>query len=168
MEPVTAYLGLGANIGDRRRNLETALKLLSENVQIVKASSLYDTEPVGEINQPLFLNMVCEVKTTQTPAELLALVKGIETKMGRKRARRNAPRIIDIDILFYNNQVIDTLEVVIPHPRLTERAFVLVPMSEIAPRFIHPVTGKTIEELLKMVTGKEGVIKLEGSADKVN
>ncbi len=161
LEPVRAYLGLGANIGDRRKNLETALDLLSEKLQIVRVSSLYDTAPVGEIDQPRFLNMVCEVYTILTPAELLELAKSIEMKLGRKRSRRNAPRTIDIDILFYGDRIIETPEVVIPHPRLTKRAFVLVPMAEIAPGFVHPVNGKTIEELMRVVGGKEGVIKVE-------
>ncbi len=161
LESVTSYLGLGANIGDRRKNLETALELLSEKLQIVRVSSLYDTAPVGEIDQPRFLNMVCEVYTILTPAELLELAKSIEMKLGRKRSRRNAPRTIDIDILFYGDRIIETPEVVIPHPRLTKRAFVLVPMAEIAPGFVHPVNGKTIEELMRVVGGKEGVIKVE-------
>ena len=158
-KPVTAYLGLGANMGDRQGNLDRALELLSQRLSVNKVSSIYDTEPVGNINQPRFLNLVCQVSTSLAPAELLTLAKNIESKLGRTPARPNAPRPIDIDILFYGDQVVETPELVIPHPRLTERAFVLVPLAEIAPDLKHPVKGQTVRELLKAVTEKQGVLK---------
>ncbi len=161
LKGVTVYLGLGANIGERRKNLETALELLSEKLQIVRASSIYDTEPVGNIAQPRFLNMVCEARTTLTPMELFRLAKDIEGKMGRKPSKPNFPRPIDIDILFYGDQIIETPELVVPHPRLAERAFVLIPLAEIASELVHPVNGKTIGELRREVGGVEGVIKWE-------
>jgi len=156
------YLGLGSNVGNRQENLERALGFLSERLRVVKVSSIYDTEPLGNVNQPRFLNLVCQVYTTLVPTALLALAKGIESKLGRT-GKSNAPRPIDIDILFYGDQVMKTPELVIPHPRLAERAFVLVPLAEIAPDLIHPVSGKTIRELLNGVTEKQGVLKWENS-----
>ncbi|MFC1918657.1 2-amino-4-hydroxy-6-hydroxymethyldihydropteridine diphosphokinase [Chloroflexota bacterium] len=158
---VTAYLGLGSNLGNRRENLDRALELLSRRLQVEQVSSLYDTEPVGNVNQPRFLNAVCRVCTALVPAELLNLAKGIEMKLGRVPGKANAPRPIDIDILFYGDQVIETPELVIPHPRLPERAFVLVPMGEVAPELVHPVSSKTINELLQGVTGTQGVLRWE-------
>lgn len=160
-EPVAVYLGLGSNMGNRKDNLNKALDFLSQRLRIEKISSVYDTEPVGNPNQPRFLNLVCRVYTTLAPEELLTLAKGIESKLGRGVGKSDAPRPIDIDILFYGNQVIETPELVIPHPRLVERAFVLVPLAEIAPDLRHPVIGRTINELLQGVTGTQGMLKFE-------
>jgi 2-amino-4-hydroxy-6-hydroxymethyldihydropteridine diphosphokinase len=161
IESVIAYLGLGSNLGERRDNLERALTFLSQRLRLEKVSSIYDSEPVGNINQPRFLNLACQMTTTLPPAGLLALAKGIEAKMGRTGGS-GAPRIIDIDILFYGNQVITTPELVIPHPRLPERAFVLVPLVEIAPELVHPVNGKTVKELLAAQKEVQGVFKWKG------
>jgi len=159
-EPVVVYLGLGSNMGNRQDNLDKAIGFLSQRLRVGKVSSVYETEPVGNPNQPRFLNLVCQVYTTLAPRELLNLAKGIESKLGRVPSQSNAPRPIDIDILFYGDQVIETPELVIPHPRLVERAFVLVPLAEIAPDLRHPVIDKPIEELLR-VTGTQGVLKFE-------
>ena len=159
IEPVVVYLGLGSNMGNRQDNLDKALGFLSQRLRVEKVSSVYDTEPVGNINQPRFLNLVCQVYTRLAPTELLTLAKGIESKLGRALSKSNAPRPIDIDILFYGDQVIETPELVIPHPRLAERAFVLVPLAEIAPDLRHPVTGMTIKELLGGLTETQGVFK---------
>ncbi len=157
LQLVTVYLGLGSNMGERQDNLEKALELLGQRMRLGAISSVYDTAPVGNVNQPCFLNMACQVYTGIAPLALLTLVKGIELKLGRLPGKPNSPRPIDIDILFYDKKVMETPELIIPHPRLAERAFVLVPLVEIAPELVHPVLGKTASELLKEVAGVEGV-----------
>jgi len=158
------YLGLGSNMGDRQNNLDKALDLLSRRLRLGKVSSVYETAPVGNTDQPQFLNMVCQVHTRLTPEGLLALAKGIESKLGRT-GKSNAPRPIDIDILLYAEQVMETPGLVIPHPRMTERAFVLSPLAEIAPDAVHPTTGKTIKELLQDITENQGA--LPGEVEEV-
>ncbi len=158
-EPVEVYLGLGSNMGDRENNLQQAVKLLSERLRIGKVSSVYETEPVGDAGQPPYLNQICEFYTTLPPASLLALLKGFELKLGRT-GPSGAPRPIDIDILFYGDQMIKTPGLVIPHPRLTERAFVLIPLVEIAPDMVHPVNHKTAKQLLAKLKDKHSVVKL--------
>ena len=157
---VTVYLGLGSNIGNREDNLEMALKLLRQRMQIGKISSIYDTAPLGNTSQPRFLNLVCEVSTRLTPEGLLALAKGIELKMGR-HSRTGEPRTIDVDILLYGNTVLKSKDLEIPHPKMAERQFVLVPLAEIAPDVVHPVTKKTIKEMNKAIKEVQGVMKFE-------
>jgi 2-amino-4-hydroxy-6-hydroxymethyldihydropteridine diphosphokinase len=161
---VTVYLGLGSNLEDRQRNIDMALDFLSERIKIELASPIYDTAPVGNANQPRFLNMVVKISTRLPAATLLFMVKGIEAKLGRVPI--DSPRPIDIDILFYGDQVINTPpNLVVPHPRAHERAFVLVPLADIAPDFVHPINKKKIKELKDQVEGKED-IKLFGNAGK--
>jgi 2-amino-4-hydroxy-6-hydroxymethyldihydropteridine diphosphokinase len=160
-DTITAFLSLGSNLGNRQANLDQALKLISERMRMGKVSSIYDTEPVGLVNQPRFLNLACEVFTRLTPEGLLALLKGIELKMGRY-SRSGEPRTIDIDIVLFGDQVVNTPNLVIPHPRMHERAFVLIPLAEIAPDFVHPVLKKTIKELDKAVKEVQGVMKFNG------
>ncbi len=147
--PVKVYLGFGSNMGDRWQNLRQAIFFLSEKIRLTVLSPIYDTTPVGNSRQSRFLNMVCEAFTTLMPAELLAVVKEMEKTIGREPGPPNSPRPIDIDILFYGDQIINTLELIIPHPRLTERAFVLVPLADIARNFVHPITGHSIRQMLK-------------------
>jgi len=155
---ITVYLCLGSNLGDRQLNLKKAVEFISQRMRIEKSSAVYETEPVDNVEQPSFLNMVCQAHTRLAPAQLLTLLKGIESKMGR-RGGGPAPRIIDIDILFYGDQVVNTPDLVIPHPRMAERAFVLVPMSEVTPDYRHPVLNRTMKELLDGVKGVQGVLR---------
>lgn len=159
-DAVTAYLSLGSNLGNREDNLDMALKLLSQRMRLGKVSSIYDTEPIGNTAQPRFLNLACEVFTHLSPEGLLALAKGIERKMGR-RGKSGEPRTIDIDILLYGDKVIETHDLTIPHPRMAERSFVLVPLAEIAPDLIHPVSQKKIKEMRDAIKEKQGVLKLD-------
>ena len=153
------YLGLGANMGDRQANLERAVELLGERLRIEKVSSVYETEPVGYEEQPSFLNAVCRVETDIGPLQLLSLVKGIEASMGRVPNFSNGPRPIDIDIILYDDLVMVDPELTIPHPRMAERAFVLVPLMEIAPDLIHPFSGESVKDMAAKVGGVDGVKK---------
>ena len=144
----TIYIALGTNLGDRPGNLETAIQSMSPDVLVVKRSSIYETPPWGFEDQPAFLNMVLQVETEFSPWKLLKFIKKLEGSMGREHTFRNGPRLIDIDILFYDQLESEQSGLVIPHPRIAERAFVLVPLAEIAPDLLHPVLQVTIRDLL--------------------
>jgi 2-amino-4-hydroxy-6-hydroxymethyldihydropteridine diphosphokinase len=143
----TAYLSLGTNIGDRLANLRTAVSSLAPSVMVQAQSSIYETEPWGYSEQPTFLNQVIKCDTELTPQELLEFLKKIEVSMGRQETFRFGPRLIDLDILFYDHVKLDTPTLIIPHPRIAERAFVLVPLVEIAPDLSLPGGDATIQQL---------------------
>ncbi len=146
------FLGLGTNLGDRARNLARARSLLPPQVVIRAASPIYETEPWGLKEQPRFLNQVLQVHTELAPQALLAYLKAIERRMGRDFQQvRYGPRVIDLDILAYEDLVLMTPQLVIPHPRLAQRAFVLVPWADIAPQWRHPLTGQTLAAMLAQV-----------------
>jgi len=149
MHPV--YLALGSNLGNRSENLRSAIKNLGKGVKVIKCSQVYETPPWGYEDQPKFLNQVIEVETNLAPSELLEYVKEVEGSIGREKTFRYGPRSIDIDILFYDDMVIDSPPLVIPHARISERAFVLNPLADLAPDFLHPVLGETVLGLLAKV-----------------
>ncbi|MEW6108784.1 MAG: 2-amino-4-hydroxy-6-hydroxymethyldihydropteridine diphosphokinase [Nitrospirota bacterium] len=147
-----AYIGIGSNIGNRQKNCLKALELLEANgLEVTEESSMYETEPWGVEDQPHFINMAVEVKTELSPGELLFLLKKIEHEMGRGDTAKWGPRIIDLDILLYDDLEINENSLIIPHPLMHKREFVLEPLSEIAPEKVHPALKKKIGELFKEI-----------------
>ncbi|WNS80787.1 2-amino-4-hydroxy-6-hydroxymethyldihydropteridine diphosphokinase [Domibacillus sp. DTU_2020_1001157_1_SI_ALB_TIR_016] len=161
-----AYLSLGTNMGNREDQLKEAVRQLEEqkSLRLLAVSSIYETDPVGFTDQPSFFNIVVKLKTSMTPDELLAACQEIENKLGRERIVRWGPRTIDLDILLYNHDNIKSDSLIIPHPRMTERAFVLIPLAEIDTAITLPGTSLPLEQYVKNVQGKEGV-KLWKTAD---
>ncbi|PLX98188.1 MAG: 2-amino-4-hydroxy-6-hydroxymethyldihydropteridine diphosphokinase [Desulfuromonas sp.] len=157
---VTAYLGLGSNLGDRLENLRGARKALRKNpaVDISASAALYETAPMGgPERQPSYLNTVLKIRTTLTPERLLSLCLQIEKDFGRQRKERWGPRTLDIDILFFDTVIRVDSDLVLPHPRLHERTFVLCPLVDLDPDIIHPVVDQRVEELLLRLDATEGV-----------
>lgn len=155
------YLSIGTNLGNKEKNLEKAIELISHNVgEVIKQSSVYITEPWGKHEQPVFYNMVLKVSSILSVREILNLVLNIENERGRVRKEKYGSRMIDIDILFYNDEIITSPDLCVPHPFLQDRNFVLVPLNEIAPQKVHPVYHKTVELLFKQSKDKLRVEKL--------
>jgi len=155
------FLALGTNLGDRLANLRAALRSLPPDVQPVSVSRVYETPPWGFTDQPAFLNLAVQATTRLSPESLLQKLKQLEVELGREPGFRWGPRLIDLDILFYDDLILDSPPLVLPHKRLHERAFVLVPLADLAPDFIHPVLGKTIRELLAEVDTNQIVLFTE-------
>jgi 2-amino-4-hydroxy-6-hydroxymethyldihydropteridine diphosphokinase len=154
----TVYLSLGSNVGDRPKNLQDALAALPKSgVNVKRISSIYETEPVDYLDQPWFLNMAVEAETELTPSKLLQTLREIEAQMGSKKQIAKGPRLIDMDILLFGNEVIDTPDLQVPHPRMHLRRFVLQPLSEIAPTVQHPVSHQSISDLLARTLDKGAV-----------
>lgn len=147
MKEHTVYLALGSNLGDRLANLKQAIASLPPQMEVKAASSVYETPPWGYEDQPEFLNQVVKASTYLDPEPLLKHLKRLEIALGRKTSFLNGPRSIDLDILFYDDLVLKTASLVIPHPRLHERGFVLLPLLEISPDLVHPVNQKSVREM---------------------
>jgi len=154
---VTAYIGLGSNLGDREEHLNRAVGMLenTSGVRVTKISAYFNTVPVGYTEQPDFLNAVAEIETTLTAYELLGICGGIEKTLKRERIVHWGPRTIDLDILLFGDLVLNDASLIIPHPRMLEREFVLKPLSDIAPERIHPVCNKSVRELYLEFLQKE-------------
>jgi len=156
-----AFISLGTNMGDRLLNLEQAKTAIEQiDIEVISGSSIYETEAWGNKSQAAFYNQVCQIKTFLDPSSLLKSLLAIEKSLGRERKQKWEARIIDIDVLFFNNEIINEVGLAIPHPHLHERRFVLIPLVEIAPNIIHPVLKKTSAELLNQLTDNSRVTAL--------
>lgn len=157
----TVYLALGTNLGDRLANLKQAASALPPLVRLIAASPVYETPPWGYAEQPAFLNQVLQAETDLDPHALLAYLKQIETSLGRRATFRNGPRVIDLDILFYDDALLNAPGLTIPHPRIPERAFVLVPLADLSPDFRHPSLGKSVRQMLEGID-RQGIHQFTG------
>lgn len=161
MAETTVYLSLGSNLGDREKNLRTAIAALSDaKVRVTRVSAFYETEPVDLRQQPWFLNCAVQTKTELPPLDLLHALCEIESRMGSKKLVPKGPRLVDLDILLYGDETIDTPELQVPHPRMLQRRFVLVPLAEIAPNLKQPSWKGTVTDLLARVPDQSDVRRL--------
>jgi 2-amino-4-hydroxy-6-hydroxymethyldihydropteridine diphosphokinase len=149
------YIGLGSNSGNRKENMELALQELKKLGKITAVSSLYESPPWGYSEQENFFNAVVEIETDEEPLKLLSLLKGIEAKMGRKKTFRWGPRVIDLDILFYNSKAMDSPKLKIPHPEVENRAFVLLPLMELNSSLLHPENNSSIQEIWNKMSSQD-------------
>jgi 2-amino-4-hydroxy-6-hydroxymethyldihydropteridine diphosphokinase len=156
----TVYLALGSNLGDRARNLRRALDALAPDLGVEAVSRCYETEPAYVLDQPRFYNLACRAQTDLTPLALLRRVKALESELGRAPGQRYGPRLVDIDILLFDEVVLHLPELTLPHPRLFERAFVLVPLNEIAAEAVHPVLGLSVGDLCHRLGDTEHLVWL--------
>ena len=149
----SAYVSLGSNLGDRAGNLLLAIRgMLSAGLDVTRLSQVYETEPVETFAQRLFLNMVAEVRATIDPEEMMSRLLQVEESLGRTRDIAKGPRTIDLDLLLYGDQIVDSKLLTLPHPRFHLRRFVLVPLAELAPQFVHPMLKETVRELLEQLS----------------
>ncbi|SMO80607.1 2-amino-4-hydroxy-6-hydroxymethyldihydropteridine diphosphokinase [Melghirimyces algeriensis] len=161
MTKIIAYIGLGSNLGRRMANLEEAVDRLHhrEGVHVTRLSPVYETAPVGYVNQPDFLNACAEIKTTLSPMDLLHTLLDVERELHRVRVMRWGPRTIDLDLLLYGDQIIQTEDLTVPHPRMTERPFVLIPLADLIPERIIPGTGKTVIHWVRETGQPEDLVR---------
>lgn len=157
-----AFIAIGSNVDDRLEHMKKAVSLLAENsnIKLINCSSVYETEPLGEIQQQSFFNAVCEIETSLAPLDLLKQLKDFESEIGRKKTVQWGPREIDFDILFYNGLIFNSDHLIIPHKEILNRGFVLIPLMEIAANFIHPALNKKVKELVTSHHQKEIIKKL--------
>lgn len=160
----TAYLGLGSNVGNREEHLRAAIERLRAVVDVLRVSPVYETDPVEFTEQRRFLNLVVEAETELFPMQLLACTARVERELGRVRTIANGPRTIDIDILLYGTAVVRSGRLEIPHPRMAERRFVLAPLADLAPELRHPVSRRTVREMLD--AAPEQMVRLDAQATK--
>jgi 2-amino-4-hydroxy-6-hydroxymethyldihydropteridine diphosphokinase len=154
-----ALIGLGSNLGERELNLRAAVTALEALGRVVAVSSVYETEPMYHEDQGWFLNCVVSTETDLEPRPLLEAMQSVESSLGRKRAERNGPRTIDLDILFYDARIVSETGLVIPHPLIAERLFVLAPLVELRPEFVHPVLGVSVAQMLSTLKTDKGVVR---------
>ncbi|HTZ41398.1 MAG TPA: 2-amino-4-hydroxy-6-hydroxymethyldihydropteridine diphosphokinase [Syntrophales bacterium] len=161
--PVISYLGIGSNLGDPVQQCRDALREISslKNVQLLRRSSLYRTQPVGTVAQDWFANGVAEVRTTFTAVQFFKATQWVEQALGRVKSEKWGPRTIDVDLLLHGQEILDTADLVIPHPEMHKRRFVLVPMNEVAPYVIHPIFGISMKGLLDRLEDSHAVERME-------
>ncbi len=161
------YLSTGSNLGDRLASLQLAVEALNNypGISVLRVSPVYETEPWGYLDQPHFLNQVVEIETEIPPADLLPVMKHLEKDMGRVPNFKNGPRVIDVDIILYGNQIVEQDGITIPHPSIAQRAFVLAPLADLIPHYIHPKLGVTITQLMEEIDCS-GVTRFVGPGDK--